>query len=248
MGSLTFKFDTGFFPLLSVEHRCETFVTSFKDTPTLKHMLEALGVPHTEVGEVYINGVRGDLSHLMRDGEQIEVFLPQPGGPEVPRFVVDNHLGRLASALRMFGFDTLYRNDYADDELAVISVLEDRILLTRDHRLLMRKIIQRGYWVRSQVPAEQTLEIFRRFDLAGRSQPFRRCLRCNDLLLPVSKMDILDQLKPMTKIYYTVFHRCPQCGQLYWKGSHYERMQERINAIVANQKQSPEDGLPLRLD
>ena len=145
------------------------------------------------------------------------------------RFVVDNHLGRMAYYLRMLGFDTLYRNDYQDDELAQTAEQEGRILLTRDRRLFMRNQVQRGYWVRSLSPRQQILEVVQRYNLKAQITPFRRCIRCNGILQLVSKEAVLDRLEPLTRLYFDDFRICPDCQQVYWKGSHYERMRQFID-------------------
>ncbi len=111
------------------------------------------------------------------------------------------------------------------------SLSENRALLTRDRRLLMHAIVRHGYYLRSQEPMEQTLEILRRFDLGSALAPFTRCLRCNTLLKPAKKAEVFDQLEPLTKIYYEQFRRCSGCGQVYWSGSHFAKLQKRIETI-----------------
>jgi uncharacterized protein with PIN domain len=146
--------------------------------------------------------------------------------------LLDNHLGRLAAYLRMLGFDCLYHNDYSDEELAEILQHEERILLTRDRRLLMRNVVSHGYCPRSLDSLEQLTEVIQRFELAKRIQPFHRCLRCNHPLEPVSKEAVLDRLEPLTRLYFDEFQICPDCKQIYWKGSHYERMERLIEQII----------------
>jgi uncharacterized protein with PIN domain len=92
----------------------------------------------------------------------------------------------------------------------------------------MRKVITLGYCPHQSDPRQQAVEVLRRFNLFGQVRPFQRCLRCNAPLQPVSKQDVLDRLEPLTKQYYNEFHLCPSCNQVYWKGSHFERMQQMI--------------------
>jgi uncharacterized protein with PIN domain len=152
----------------------------------------------------------------------------------LPRFILDNHLGRLAAYLRMLGFDALYRNDFQDEELARVCNREERILLTRDKRLLMRNLVRRGYWLRSKIPHRQLEEVVRRFGLAGMTQPFQRCVRCNEPLVHVRKQDILHRLKPLTRQYFDDFRLCPACDQIYWKGSHYQHMCQLIEQVLSS--------------
>jgi hypothetical protein len=133
----------------------------------------------------------------------------------------------------MLGFDTLYRNDYNDPTLASISADEHRILLTCDRRLLMRKQITHGYFVRTRQVQQQLLEVLSRFDLYNNLQPFTRCMHCNGNTHAVDKTEINEQLLPKTKKYYNEFYQCETCNKIYWQGSHFLKMQAMINKIQA---------------
>ena len=202
---------------------------------SVKHLIESLGVPHTEVGRVLVDGVVVDFGYLVQEDDQVEIYPFACDEPldhsENPRFILDNHLGRLAVYLRMLGFDALYRNDFQEDELASLCSREDRILLTRDKRLLMRNQVTRGYWLRSKIPRRQLEEVVRRYRLAGAIRPFQRCMGCNEPLVPINKEVILDRLEPLTRRYFDEFHLCPACDKVYWKGSHYERMRLLIEEV-----------------
>jgi uncharacterized protein with PIN domain len=224
--------------------RDSTFEYTFDGNPSIKHLIEALGIPHTEIHRILVNGNPVDFTYLVQNGDRISAYpaasntnTQTPGIPSLPpngevSFVVDNHLGKLAAYLRMLGFDAIYRNDFEDKQLAQIASQDNRILLTRDRRLLMRSVVQYGYWVRATEPRKQISEILRRYDLIGNIHPFQRCLRCNGQLEPVAKSQILDRLEPLTKKYYDEFKICQSCGQIYWKGSHFQRMQKFIEQIL----------------
>ena len=211
---------------------------------SIKDLIEAAGVPHTEVDLILVNGEPVDFAYLVQDGDHISVYpaftaidiapltpvRPQPL-PE-PRFVLDTHLGKLAVYLRMLGFDTLYRNDYDDETLANLAAGDRRILLTQDRGLLKRSVVTHGYYVRASDPRQQLVEVVRRFDLSGAIAPFRRCLRCNGLLAPVDKAAVAVRLPPRTREHYDEFHRCQGCGGIYWQGSHYARMQHFIARLL----------------
>ena len=214
------------------DQREQSIAVDFRGRQSIKHLAESLGVPHPEIGQVQINGQEGMLNTITQDGDQVEVHPIPNGCPVEPRFLLDNHLGRLAAYLRMLGFDCLYQNDYDDEELAEIVQGEGRILLSRDRRLLMRKAVTHGYCLRSLDSIEQLSEVLQRFDLTKRIVPFHRCLRCNHPLEPVAKEAVFDRLEPLTKLYFDEFQICPACEQIYWKGSHYERMQGLIERIV----------------
>jgi uncharacterized protein with PIN domain len=234
MSTAYFRFLGRLKDFLPPDRREQTIRVDFRGRQTLKHLVESLGVPHPEIGRVQVKGQERSLSTITQDGDEVEVHPIPNGCPIEPRFLLDNHLGRLAAYLRMLGFDCLYRNDYDDQELAEILQREERILLSRDRRLLMRKVVTHGYCPRSLNPLEQLTEVIRRFDLLKRIVPFHRCLRCNHPLEAVSKEAVLDQLEPLTKLYFDEFQICPACKQIYWKGSHYEQMQQLIKQMMEN--------------
>lgn len=238
----TFRFYEDLNDFLHESKKGKVITSTFNGDQSVKHLIESLGVPHTEVSHILVNGKQVDFGYLVRDGDMVEVypFAIGSGGMLIlgkPIFVLDNHLGQLATYLRMLGFDTLYRNDYHDDELAQISSEEGRILLTRDRRLLMRNKVQHGYWVRYKIPRRQLVEVLRRFDLCNQVTPFQRCMRCNGLLLSVSKDEVLHRLEPLTRKYFEQFRICQDCDQVYWKGSHHERMMRFIDQALAEVKQ-----------
>lgn len=226
------------------EDRSDTsFDYTFEGNPSIKHLIEALGIPHTEIHRILVNHNPVDFTYLVQNGDQIDVFpIPldtktiAPETPKLPNgevgFVLDNHLGKLAAYLRMLGFDAIYQNDFQDDQLAKIASQENRILLTRDHRLLMRSVVHFGYWVRATLPRKQLREVLERYDLIAKIHPFQRCLRCNGQLNPIDKSLILERLEPLTKKYYNEFRICQSCGQIYWKGSHFQRMEKFIEQIT----------------
>jgi uncharacterized protein with PIN domain len=203
----------------------------FQGRQTIKHLAESLGVPHPEIGRIQVNGRDETLGRITLDGDVVEVQPIENGCTIEPRFLLDCHLGRLTAHLRMLGFDCLYQNDYDDLELAEIAYRDERILLTRDRHLLMRKVIAHGYCLRSLDSSEQLMEVIQRFELAYKIQPFHRCLRCNQLLKPVNKESVLERLEPLTRKYFDDFQICLNCDQIYWKGSHYERMLKVIEQI-----------------
>lgn len=247
MNTAFFRFYAELNDFLAPALRGKTFQHSFHQHPSIKDMIEALGAPHTEVELILANGVPVDFSYQVQDGDRISVYpqfealdvsslvrlRPQP--LRETRFVADIHLGKLAAYLRMLGFDTLYRNDFSDEQLARLSHGERRILLTRDRGLLKRSLVTHGYCVRQNQPRGQLKEIVQRFDLPGVMKPFQRCLRCNGLLAPVEKQQVWKEIPAKTQLRYEHFHQCQQCRQVYWKGSHYERMARYIREVLSGE-------------
>jgi uncharacterized protein with PIN domain len=222
-----------------------TFDHRFGADQSVKHLVEALGVPHTEVDLIIVNGVSKDLSYLVRDGDRVAVYPAfrsidvgdvtwvRPEPVRCYRFVLDGHLGRLAAYLRMMGFDSLYRHDFGDVELAQLSQEEERVLLTRDRGLLKRSIVTHGYCVRSSEPRWQLVEVLRRYALADQVQLFVRCLACNGSLQSVAKDTVETRLPARTREYYEEFCICRSCDKLYWDGSHVERMRQLAGWAVS---------------
>jgi uncharacterized protein with PIN domain/sulfur carrier protein ThiS len=217
----------------------------FRPHQTVKDVVEAAGIPHTEVDLVLVNGKPVAFSHRPVSGDRLAVYPVfetldigpverlRPAPLRQPRFVVDVHLGRLARLLRLLGFDARWGPDLDDQTLAAIGQAEHRILLTRDRGLLKRGAVTHGLYVRSQRPVEQAVDVLRRLDLGGRLAPFTRCLRCGGELAPVAKAEVLDRLAPLTREHYDEFQRCEACGQVYWRGSHHQQLRRVVDRIRA---------------
>ena len=247
----SFRFYAELNDFLPPERRFTEFAYTFLDVATVKDRIESFGVPHTEVDLILVNGQPVDFACRVQDGDRISVYpvfesfdiagltrlRPEP--LRDPRFVLDVHLGRLAAYLRMLGFDALYRNDCADERLAEISRHEHRILLTRDVGLLKRGAVTHGYYLRATQPRQQLVEVVRRFDLGRMAKPFSRCLRCNTPLTQASKDEVRHQLPAQVAILHDEFLRCPDCGRAYWKGGHFRRMRQWVDAVNAVESATP---------
>jgi len=230
-----FDFAPSLQPLLKRDLRWRLVEISFRGPQSVKHLIESLSIPHTEIGPLTANGQTIGLDYIVHNGDRIDVRPVAPSNDTIePRFVLDGHLGRLASHLRMLGLDCLYHNGYEDKELVRISVEDERVLLTRDRLLLMHKVITQGYLLRSLISTEQLHEVIQRYSLGRWVKPFQRCMRCNHPLEPVLRETVLERLEPLTKKYYDEFKLCPACDQVYWKGSHYERMLQLIEKVSKN--------------
>jgi len=235
---LTFHGDLAFF----LKSKAAASERQLSEKSSVKDVIEACGVPHTEVDLILMNDQPVDFAAILTQDVEVDVYPPNetysPLFPEdrlqvrnIEKFVANGHLGKLVRDLRLLGIDVAYDPLVGDQQLVRIATSENRALLTRDRRLLMHAIIRHGYYLRSQDPLEQTLEVLRRFDLGSALAPFNRCLRCNAPLERAEKANVIGQLEPLTKIYYEQFRRCSGCGQVYWSGSHFEKLQKRIETI-----------------
>jgi uncharacterized protein with PIN domain len=223
--------------------RKRAFAYAFNGTPSVKDAIEAIGVPHTEVDLVLVDGQSVDFTRRLTGGERVAVYpvferldiSPVTRLRTQPlrhtRFVLDVHLGRLARYLRLLGFDTRYRNDYDDAAIIGVARGESRIILTRDKGLLKHGAVTHGYWVRATAPRQQLAEIVRVFDLGGSVRPFTRCIRCNGELQAVPKSEVADRLPPRVRAHFEAFVQCPNCAAVYWPGSHYDKMRTMVDDL-----------------
>ncbi|WP_288380450.1 Mut7-C RNAse domain-containing protein [uncultured Massilia sp.] len=245
MVTATFRFYDGLNDFLPRDRRGRDVVTPCAREATVKHMVEALGVPHTEVELLLVNGESSSFERLLVEGDRVAVYPSFAdfgvGGiqrlrtrpPGRPRFVADAHLGGLARLLRMGGLDTLYDNAYHDDEIERIACEEGRILLTRDRELLKRRTVEFGCYLHAIEPEEQLRQLLARLQLAGALQPFTLCLHCNLPLRPVAKDDVLERLPPRVSATHDEFTTCDACRRVYWKGSHHARMHAMLEGVAA---------------
>jgi len=229
---------------LPPEKRKRSFSYLFFGSPSIKDVIEAMGIPHGEVDMILVNGISVNFTYHLKSGDNVSIYpvfesldigkqaklRPQP--LRETKFILDVHLGKTAKQLRMLGFDTLYENDLDDAEIIEIANREHRIILTRDRELLKNGKVTHGYWVRSKDTMRQVEEIIQRFDLRSQVKPFFRCMTCNGMIEKVDKETILDRLEPKTRKYYDEFFVCSGCRKIYWKGSHFERMEQKIKQLV----------------
>ena len=229
---------------LAPSRRGRDFANSCPAGGSVGDLIEGLGVPCTEVDLVLVNGLSIDFSHRMEEGDRVSVFpvfealdissvtSVRPRPLRAPRLVVDVHLGKLAGYLRLGGLDTLYRNDWEDNELAQVAAGEHRILLTRDRGLLKRTHVTHGFLVRATDSRAQLIEVLERFDLWESLRLFSRCSVCNGRIEPVAKEDVLATLPPRTAAHNEEFWRCVGCSRVYWRGAHFRSLRELFSRPV----------------
>jgi len=240
----TFRFYGELNDFLARERRGIAFSTPCAREATTKHMIEALGVPHTEVELILVNGESTGLDTLLEDDDRVAVY-PRFSSLDVAdlvqvrllppgrlRFVADAHLGGLARLLRMAGFDTIYDNAMRDQQVEALAMDEGRVVLTRDRELLKRRGVEYGAYVRALKAQAQLREMFERFGLAERARPFTLCLHCNAPLREVAKEAVLEQLPPTVRATQENFRTCDVCHRVYWKGSHWQRMSGMLEAAM----------------
>jgi uncharacterized protein with PIN domain len=246
MVTATFRFYEELNDFLPPALRQREFERACAGAATVKHMMEALGVPHTEVELILINGESSGFDQILREGDRVAVYptfeafdvtplLRLRDHPlRVTRFVADVHLGGLAHLLRMTGFDTLFDTEFEDSAIAAVASLDHRIVLTRDCKLLKRREITHGCFVRARKSALQLREVFERLDLARSARPFTLCVHCNAPLRGVDKSLVQQRVPAPVFDCYERFSNCDVCGRIFWEGRHRQRMLAVLDGLVAS--------------
>ncbi len=226
---------------LQTHKRKRAFIHAYTGTPSVMDTIEAIGVPHTEVDVILVDGRSVGFAHRLRGGERVAVYpmferfdispvtrlRPEP--LRVTRLVVDVHLGTLARYLRLLGFDAVWQSDLADETIIDIALKEKRIILTRDKGILRNGRVTHAYWLRATEPMDQLDEVIRALDLAERMRPYSRCMECNGELRCVSRSEAARTVPLQIFLVHREFSRCENCGRVYWPGSH----QKRLDAVIA---------------
>ena len=225
---------------LTADRRQRAFTYGFVGTPSVKDTIEAIGVPHTEVDVILVDGKSVDFDHLLEGGERVAVYPVferydvspvtrlRPAPLRQTRFIADVHLGALARKLRLLGFDTVWERDLDDPTIIDTAARERRIILTRDKGILKNGNVTHGYWLRETDPELQLEEVIRAFDLSRSIKPYVRCMECNGELEAIERSDAAQSVPLQVFLVYREFRRCKGCGRIYWRGSHLERLDSLV--------------------
>ncbi len=253
MPNISIRFYEELNDFLPEEMRKVDITVPFSENRTVKDLIEGLGVPHVEVDIILVNGKSVDFSYITGENDLISVFpvyesLDIAGVTRLmesplkeTRFILDVHLGKLARMMRLLGFDVDYEDNRDDDLLSALSAIENRILLTCDRRLLMRKIVTRGIIVRSRNPEKQIIEVIKRLQLRSLIMPFTRCVECNGIIKALD-IDSPDSVFLKASIpegvlsWCTEYYICNSCGRPYWKGSHYDKLVVKVKKLLRKVK------------
>jgi uncharacterized protein with PIN domain len=234
MIEVSFRFYAQLNDFLPIGLQGQRFQHPINVTSSIKDAVEAIGVPHPEIDLLLVKGASVPFWHRLHGGDSVSVYpafrsfdlagIHRVGAdpPEPIRFVADGHLGKLASFLRLAGFDTLVLDD--DAAISTAAARDGRVVLTRDLNLLKRNAIRFGRYVRNILPEPQLAELFEHFSLAEHVKPFTRCLRCNELVRSMAKAELGNRVPLRSRACFEDFTVCPACNRVYWGGSHYERL------------------------
>lgn len=237
MSIATFRFADELSLFLAPQHRGHRFVYDTARAATLKNAIEALGVPHTEVGAITVNASRprcsGRCATATRSRSRLTV---RPSTEPCASWPTRISAALRARFLRMLGFDTLHDPRWSDAEIRRLAHDDDRIVLTRDRDLLKCRDISRGAYVRAIKPEAQLQEVAQRYRLGKSARPFTLCLSCNVPLQSIAKAEVADRIPPKVREHQQLFTHCSACGRVFWPGTHYERMKEALVAALPYEK------------
>lgn len=234
--------------------RFTSFSLLIPEDSRVQDLLPTIGIPLQAVDLILINSSSVDSLYRPENNDRISLYpvfetfdissitKVRDHPLRRPRFAADVHLGRLARYLRLLGFDTFYRNLYSPSELLSLSVAEERTLLSKSESLLQSDTLTKAFLITSADPRRQLMEVLDRFDLYGLMTPFTRCVACNTLLRRADKQSILSRIPASVKSWCNEYQWCASCDRIYWKGSHYARMQELILEIIREHRNRSDSG------
>ncbi|MBE0655680.1 MAG: DUF5615 family PIN-like protein [Bacteroidales bacterium] len=226
------------------DRKYKEFIIKLKTPVTVGEAIQSLGIPFSEVDLILVNSQPVSRSHRLFENDLVSLYptfetldissLKDEQQPPLreTKFILDAHLGKLAKYLRMLGFDTLYQNDFEDNEIIERAARENRIILTRDKILLKSILVTHGYYVRSTEKHQQLREVVKKFDLYSQFRSFTRCMTCNAELVPTEKAKIKAEVPPEVARIFTEFFYCPECRKVFWKGTHFKKMESFIRSLL----------------
>ncbi len=248
MISVKFKFYGNLNDHLPLRKRVGSYSADVTPRSSVKDAIQSQHIPWVEIDFLKVNGNAVPLTILLHENDEIEVWpkdylpigdLPIGDSPisdslilpytNPISFLLDVHLGKLAGYMRLCGFDTAYFNyDIGDSELVKQAAEENRVLLSCDRFLMMRKQLIWGYVVRNRDPKKQLVEVLEYFDLNDKTDPFRRCMSCNGELIKADESIIEQKAPPKVlkrfKDHLFLYRECILCKKLFWPGDHYVKM------------------------
>lgn len=149
------------------------------------------------------------------------------------KFICDDNLGKLARYLRILGFDTHFDSSIDDAKLIATALKENRVILTRDRKILPKMSSERILLIVDDNPEQQLAQVVQKFAITINSERlFSRCLECNAVCEEIDTESIKERVFPFILRTQKRFHRCPECNRIYWKGSHYWDMLARLERIL----------------
>lgn len=166
--------------------------------------------------------------------EQVERFAQRrgvaPSHVQDPHFLCDAGLGGLARWLRAAGYDAHWIPDISDEDVLREARERSAILLTTDSGLMQRRVVRDRViptvWVSPSLKIrEQLVHVLAELRLAMREP---RCMSCGGELEEVRKEEVAGEIPPRTLRWLDEYFRCQKCGKLFWHGTHWKRIREKL--------------------
>ena len=158
--------------------------------------------------------------------------------PAAPTFIADVNVGKLARWLRVMGFDTLMFEGTEDSDLVRAALAGGRIILTRDSHIASRRLVREGrlkaVLITSDNLDDQVRQVVRELGLPHDFRPFTRCLECNQPLVERTPEEVRERVPPYVFRTQTGYMECPRCHRIYWRGTHWQAMTDRLKRTLAD--------------
>jgi uncharacterized protein with PIN domain len=148
------------------------------------------------------------------------------------KFIADRTLGKLAKELRMLGFDTIYFRSDDTHQLFHLAREEGRTILTRNTKLLPKRPEDRVITVTEDKSSLQIKELIQKEHISVENDSlFSRCLLCNVILDDITREEVEGKVPDFIFHQQKDFYRCPQCGRIYWPGTHHKNMERKLRDL-----------------
>ena len=145
------------------------------------------------------------------------------------KFICDDMLGKLAKLLRALGFDAYYQKDIKDHQLLRTALDQERIIATKDKKLVEVRTIPKYILIGADKPFDQLEELRQKAGLVIKKDTvFARCIECNTVLEKIEKESVKDKVYPYVYQTQEDFWYCFGCDRIYWAGTHIQRMREKF--------------------
>ncbi len=225
-------------------HRKKTdFDVSFEIKRSIKDLIESLGVPHTEIDLILVNGSSVDFNYIPKDNERISVY-PSFESIDIThvtrlrkkplrrtRFIADNNIGNIVRYMRALGFDVYYDPKLIGRDLVDAARKDKRIILTKSRNLLKFKGVTHGIFLRPGTTEQQIRSVVDYLDIRAEIREFSRCLCCNGILEAIPKETISERIPQKTRAFCHEYAYCSACDKIYWEGTHVNEMRKVLDRI-----------------
>jgi uncharacterized protein with PIN domain/uncharacterized protein Usg len=153
------------------------------------------------------------------------------------KFLLDGMLKKLALNIRNIGHDAVYADDALKPaEIVQLAEKEDRIILTRDKKLIACKKSKPLIRIKSSDPYMQLKQLITLLGIKiAKEDLLSRCVKCNTKgLEPIDFKEAQESLKWENgeNNSITDFLKCGACQQICWEGGAYDRSKKMFARLI----------------